>query len=246
LAEYWLKHLEYLRNGEWLMPNKCAVLVPVLSGIEPETHEKLGELQGRGYDVMILPGVGAIDFARSELASLALSKGHKELMWIDGDMGFEVDDVEKLRGHNLPFSCALYRKKGVVDFACQLLPTTKELVVGSEGGLTEIQLTGFGFVHTRAEVYDRIRRFYGMPACKRHGLETRVIPYFIPQCVKGHDGEDWYQNEDYSFCWRARECGFKVWADTTIKLYHIGKKRWSWDDMVETGSPSTIRFPVKT
>jgi GT2 family glycosyltransferase len=33
----------------------------------------------------------------------------------------------------------------------------------------------------------------------------------------------WYLAEDYAFCERARQCGFKIMADTTIRLWHIGE-----------------------
>jgi hypothetical protein len=40
----------------------------------------------------------------------------------------------------------------------------------------------------------------------------------------------WCLSEDYSFCERARRCGYKIWADTTIRLGHIGKYVFYWED----------------
>lgn len=36
--------------------------------------------------------------------------------------------------------------------------------------------------------------------------------------------------EDYAFAHRARTCGYKIWADTAIRLGHIGNYRYSWED----------------
>jgi hypothetical protein len=40
----------------------------------------------------------------------------------------------------------------------------------------------------------------------------------------------WYLSEDYSFCERARQCGYKIMADTSIRLWHIGDYRYGWED----------------
>ena len=37
-------------------------------------------------------------------------------------------------------------------------------------------------------------------------------------------------SEDYSFCERARQCGYRIWADTTIRLQHLRQYAYSWED----------------
>jgi hypothetical protein len=44
-------------------------------------------------------------------------------------------------------------------------------------------------------------------------------------------GSHVYLGEDYAFCERARRCGFKIFADTTIRLQHIGIYGYSWEDV---------------
>ncbi len=36
--------------------------------------------------------------------------------------------------------------------------------------------------------------------------------------------------EDYAFCHRARQCGYRIYADTSIRLWHIGTYRYGWED----------------
>lgn len=36
--------------------------------------------------------------------------------------------------------------------------------------------------------------------------------------------------EDYAFCERARQCGYKIMADTSIRLWHIGEYAYGWED----------------
>ena len=81
----------------------------------------LRELENRGYVVRRTPGYSAIDVARNELAFKALQDGFAETMWIDADIGFEPDSVDRLRSQDLPIVCGIYPKKrpkrpGMHDF----------------------------------------------------------------------------------------------------------------------------------
>jgi hypothetical protein len=42
--------------------------------------------------------------------------------------------------------------------------------------------------------------------------------------------EHLYLSEDYAFCHRARQCGHKIIADTTIRLWHHGSYPYGWED----------------
>jgi predicted O-methyltransferase YrrM len=44
------------------------------------------------------------------------------------------------------------------------------------------------------------------------------------------DDGHWYLAEDYAFCERVRACGYHIFADTTIRLWHIGTYRYGWED----------------
>jgi hypothetical protein len=54
------------------------------------------------------------------MATDALADGFQETMWIDSDIGFHPDAVDRLREHNLPLSCALYPQKGRRALACHV------------------------------------------------------------------------------------------------------------------------------
>ena len=47
----------------------------------------------------------------------------------------------------------------------------------------------------------------------------------------------WYLAEDFAFCERARQCGYTILADTTIRLGHIGSCEYSWE---EAGSDTRL------
>ena len=79
------------------LPSSCCILVPVGSHIEAECERSLVELERRGYIVRRVEGYAAIDQGRSQMATDALRDGFEELLWIDSDMGFDPDEVDRLR-----------------------------------------------------------------------------------------------------------------------------------------------------
>jgi hypothetical protein len=102
------------------------------------------------------------------------------------------------------------------------------VVFGSGGGLKEVLYSGFGFMHTRKEVYERVKDRIGLPDCNQR-FGSPVTPWFLPEVVPDGAGW-WYLAEDYAFCHRARRCGYRIMADTTIRLTHIGRHRYCWED----------------
>jgi len=206
------------------------VIVPVGSSIEPHCEHGLHELERRGYQVRRGFGHSAIDFGRSILASQAIADGFEEIMWIDSDVGFNPDDVDKLRGHDLPICCGLYAKKNGQGFACSFLPETRRVTFGNGGGLREVLYAGFGFVYTRKEVYEKIKETSQLPECNQR-FGAPMTPWFFPELATDGPGR-WYLAEDYAFCHRVRQCGYKVIADTTIRLTHVGRHPFTWEDIM--------------
>lgn len=209
-------------------PGRCAVLVPVSDRLEPECERALAELAKRGYEVRRMLGHSAIDLARCLMAQSALDDGFDELMWIDGDIGFTPDSLDRLRAHGRPISCGLYPKKGQRSLACDVLPGTREILFGEKGGLVPIRYAGAGFLHTRREVYDAIREKLGLARCNER-FGQPFYPYFIPMIVPDGAGH-WYLGEDFAFCERARQAGFELVADSSIRLLHVGRYSFSWED----------------
>jgi len=206
---------------------RCIVLVPYATHIEPSCERGLRALEALGYEVRRYPSTAAVDRTRCEAATAALGEGFDELMWIDSDISFEAADVERLRSHGLPIAGGIYAKKGQRGLAVNALPETRELRLG-EGGA--VRYIGAGFLLTQRRVYDDIQRTFSLPVCNaQFGAPT--IPYFLPMVIADADrGPYWYLSEDYAFCQRARGAGHAIMADTTIRLGHIGRYAYGWED----------------
>jgi len=207
---------------------RCVILVPANGPIEPGCEDALRELEKRGYPVRRVRGYSQVDVARNQMAADAVADGFDELMWVDSDVVFNPDDVDRLRGHTEPFVCGLYAKKGRREFACAFLPGTETLKFGRDGALHEILYAGFGFVLTRREVFERTHTELELPVCNAR-FGRGLVPWFQPLAVPDAGGH-WYLGEDYAFCERARRCGFRVMADTAVRLWHVGSYRYGWEE----------------
>ncbi len=178
------------------------------------------------------------------MAHDALGDGFTELRWVDSDIAFEPKDVDMLIAHDEPFVCGIYAKKGVRALTCHLLPTTKELVLGEEGGLTEILYAAGGFTLVHSSVYSTIKEKLALPTCNAQ-FGAPFVPYYQPM-VKQAEAGPWYLAEDFAFSERARQAGFSVKADTRIRLKHIGRYAYQWEDAgLETKRHPRFRFVVK-
>jgi hypothetical protein len=209
----------------------CVVLVPVGSFIHRDCEAGLRALEDKGYAVRRVYGYSAVDAARNQMASDALRDGYEELMWIDSDIGFDPADVDRLRAHGLPLVAGVYPQKGPQVLACHVVPGTGRMVFGTEGGLVPLRYAGTGFLLTHRRVYADIQHELGLPTCNER-FGSPLVPYFLPMVVPDGAGH-WYLAEDYAFCERARQAGYDIVADTTIRLAHFGDYGYRWEDAGE-------------
>jgi len=217
-------------------PKACVVLVPCGEAIAAPCEDSLRVLESRGYEVRRIRGFSQIDVARNAIASNAVRDGFAETLWIDSDVGFNPDDVEKLRNHQLPIVAGIYAKKAKRELACKFLDDTRGIQFGKKGGLIELMYAATGFLHVRREAYLDIQHKLNLPTCNLSFGEA-IVPWFQP-LIREYQGNPWYLGEDFAFCERARQAGFRIMADTSIRLWHIGSYPYGWED----ASGPTLRY----
>lgn len=203
-------------------------LVPVASGIEADCEASLQKLRARGIKVRVYRGASAIDQARSIMAHDALRDGFTELLWVDSDIAFEPADVDLLLSADKPFVCGIYAKKAARALACHLLPETREVRFGEGGGIIEILYAAGGFTLVRSAVYEAVKEKLALPVCNAQ-FGAPLVPYYLP-LVKETTAGPWYLSEDFAFSERARQAGFSVHAETRIRLKHIGRYAYQWEE----------------
>jgi len=155
--------------------------------------------------------------ARNEMAGWFLKTDFERHMWIDADIEFEPEDVAKLWNMDADICVAAYSMK---------LPS-KPLSAWKDGKLVkiedcpsepfEVDYAGTGFMMIKRRVYEILSDVVD----HYQGPDGRVSAFYM--CPVHNGG---LESEDYHFCRIAREAGFKVMMDPSIRLGHIGQFRF--------------------
>lgn len=148
--------------------------------------------------------------ARNKLAHKAVTEGYDRVLWLDSDMNFPPDLLDRLAAHldaGREMVCGLYFTRKAPVVPC----VYSELKLGSDGIPSappildyprepfQVEGCGFGAVLMTTDLIRRVHEKHGLP--------------FSP--VSGF-------GEDFSFCLRARDLGAEIWCDPAIKVDHLG------------------------
>lgn len=144
---------------------------------------------------------GMITGARCALVKQALDGplGADYCMWLDADMTFPPNIVERLLAHNKDIVGATY---------CRRVPPFnllgRELHGEADTGLVEMETMPGGCMLIKADVYSKL-----------------TWPWYY----ESYDG-GMIHSEDYNFCADAIKAGYSVWCDMdmTKELGHIGSQ----------------------
>lgn len=163
--------------------------------------------------------------ARNLMAKKALDEGFDRVLWLDSDMRFDADLMERLSANldaGMNMCCGLFftRKAPVKPCIYQQLgnarnekgediPTAVPFRDYPEDSCFPVAGCGFGAVMMTT---DLIRR-------------CGVNPFFP---VMGF-------GEDFTFCLRVREAGEAIWCDSSIRVDHCGITYFNEDVFLKQG-----------
>ena len=180
---------------------KLAVAIPSTGSIKTKTVESLiGMLKNLPFDYHFLSHEGsAIHHMRERMVKKAIELGCTHILFIDSDMQFDKDVVLKLLAHDKDIIGAVYNQRKLPP-----TPVVKLISVGADlEGLNEVQAVGTGFMLIKLSIFDFLPE-----------------PWFFWE--SNSDG-DLVTSEDYWLCRLARDKGFQVWVDLSIKVGHLGQ-----------------------
>lgn len=169
---------------------------------------KVGEC-GIGFKVGSL-----ITESREFLALQAIESGSDYVLWLDSDMVFPSDTLERMLKHMETYDIVsgLYFRR-VAPYT-PVLHKMLDISEDGHGGYTakyedyedypkdsifEVQGIGFGCVCMKTDV-----------------LRSTIMEYGTAFAMMGKNGED------CSFSQRVRNLGYKIYCDSTIKCGHVG------------------------
>ena len=134
---------------------------------------------------------------REVIAELAQKTECTHLLFVDSDMVFPTDAVEKLLAHDKDIIG--------VNYNMRMFPPTSTVKTKKgetvQDVLFECDGVATGFMLIKMEVFNKLEK----PWFHVGILDAKTL--------EGHD---------YRFCRLAREAGFGVWCDPTITIKHIG------------------------
>ena len=205
------------KSGKEYMMKKILVAIPTNKNIEVETFKSLWDLEipeGYELDFQYFHGY-QIDQIRNLIAEWG--KQYDYVLSVDSDIVLPPFALKNMLAANKDIISGLY---------IQRIPNTHTLEIYGltpDGGCTNIPyhlLKDRGIVEIAA---------CGMGACliKSEVLWTLDYPHFYYKSALNHADT---VSEDVYFCYKAREQGFSVWADTSIKCRHIGQKDFIVED----------------
>ena len=193
---------------------KTLIAVPCMDYLEADFAECLTDMLIRHkgeVDVKYLKASLVYD-ARNQLVKYARDKGGYDfVLWLDSDMTFEPDLLDRLLediqgrqcvtglcfGRRPPFNPCIYKALDVRQEGQLITPYREIYEDYPRNEVFEVEACGFACVLMRMDVLEAMG-IYGVP--------------FFPVAGLG---------EDLTFCWRARKLDIKFHCDSRLKIGHI-------------------------
>lgn len=191
---------------------KTLIAVPCGDQLEANFVECLLNLRPVGeVEIKLLKGTLVYD-ARNQLISYALEQGgYDYILWLDSDMTFEPDLLERLMediegrqlvtglcfGRRPPFKPCIYKSIRVEQEGLGYMPYVDNYFDYPRDQIFEVEGCGFACVLMTMDMAEAMS-VYGVP--------------FFPIAGLG---------EDLAYCYRAKKLDYKLWCDSRLKIGHI-------------------------
>lgn len=187
---------------------KVLIAVPCMDSVPSQFAQSLAMLR-KVEQTAVAFQIGSLIYnSRNNLSTMAIERGVDYILWLDSDMTFPPNTLIKLledrdKGDIItgvyyrrvkPYHPVLFDKLEIKDDVCEW---SDQLEIKDE--LFEVGGCGFGCVLTPTHVLVDVLSKYGNAFAPIGGV-----------------------GEDLSFCWRARECGYKIVCDPSIQCGHVG------------------------
>ena len=174
-------------------------------------------------------GCSVVSRARNLLVQDFLETDCTDLLFIDSDINFVPEDIYRLMAWGSD------PKKGIVAGVPRVRETKATYIMALDHdennaltmdamGLVRAKRVATAFMLVRRDVFETLVEAH--PEWNYYDPRTdRTLSAVFDFKVT----EEGYMGEDFLFCDRAREHGYEVWVDPTIKLGHMGVQEYMGD-----------------
>lgn len=206
---------------------KVLLGIPMLGTVTAEFLKSLVTIQSVNEMQLGLEVNSMTYTARNRLAGKALDSGYDYLVMVDSDMTFPPDAINKLvkdceDGRDMVCALFFQRVYPTKPVILNSLTWERNDITGEikheaifykdypKNSIFEVNGCGFGMVCIKCDVIKEIAERFMMPPFDPIPLLT----------------------EDFSFCWRMKQLGKKMYCDSNISIGHIGTVEFNekvWD-----------------
>lgn len=184
---------------------KVVIGLPASEMMKAKTAHAIGCLIVENPDIILdflLIQSCDISSNRMWLAKQAVEKGATHLLFIDSDMLFPPDTLKRLLAHDKDIIGVEYNKR---QFPLQTVTAYFPDEAKSETEPFKVGIAGTGVMLIKTDVFKNPNMDKNWFSFGRNAEGKNVI---------GEDG--W-------FCNTARDAGYDIWVDPTIKVLHLGE-----------------------
>ena len=205
---------------------KLLIAIPTMDTVPVQFLQSLTALErklkddGINFEECIISGT-LVYMARDKLAGKAINEDFTHVLWLDSDMVFGPDLLEDLMMCRKPFVSCVYHGRRPGFHSCIFKSIDLKHVERFEEYPREpfeIEGCGFGAVFMETDILKAV--MLNFKTC------------FTPLPSLG---------EDIAFCFRARDLGYKLYAEPNCQLGHVGhiviypEEHERWKDQVLLG-----------
>lgn len=192
------------------MDAKIAIGLPTNRGLRPKCLQSILQLLAyKKYDYEIIVSTKGYNTAenRAYIAAQAVKSGATHLFCIDDDMIYAPDTLERLLAYDKDIVGAKYHvRSDIKDGNGDVIGYLDEENDKNRTDLFECEALGGGCVLIKTEVFKKIPQ-----------------PHFW---YKIHETGMVTMSQDWFFCEKAREHGYKLYCDGSLYPAHIGEKEY--------------------
>jgi len=208
---------------------KILIGLPIHEAVEPVFFAACLQLvrEGFGHDGEIYPHAGdsLVCRARNSITRRFLESDCTHLLMIDSDLVFSPEHVKRICAHDVDIVGGVYFKKqeGKPQIVCNTLntpaPETRD-----NGDLVQVKYVGTGFMCISRRVFEVMIEKLGedMRYFLDHDQKVTEYDFWRAAPYQYAGGFRRYLSEDWWFCQKAMDLGFKIWMDLRVTLQHAG------------------------
>jgi hypothetical protein len=213
-------------------PKQVCIAIPIYGGMPAQSVCSLVALSAappRPIKILTRVNDSLVTRTRNVLTADFLATDCERLLFIDSDLIFTQEHVDRITSHEVDICAGFYpiKEDGAKVRWCVNGPDGSTGPTPDARGLAPVKYIGTGFMCIHRRVFERmIAAGVATPYVTdddRHRPEHDFWPVGVvtlPGRAPRYMSEDWY------FCQRALDLGYPIWGDVQVQLRHVGTAVW--------------------